>query len=101
MFMSVYPLECFLCVSMFQGCFRSIPGVFQKAFKGVFSFIFSKNVINKLTTMSKNPAFSQKILEDWLTLPERQELFAGLISGLGIFSRTDFSVGTVSSSPSF
>ena len=52
--------------------------MFQKAFKGVFSFIFSKNVINKLTTMSKNPAFSQKILEDWLTLPERQELFAGL-----------------------
>ena len=63
---------------VFQGCFRSIAGVFQKAFKGVFSFIFSKNVINKLTTMSKNPAFSQKILEDWLTLPERQELFAGL-----------------------
>ena len=65
---------------VFQGCFRSIAGVFQKAFKGVFSFIFSKNVINKLTTMSKNPAFSQKILEDWLTLPERQELFAGLPS---------------------
>ena len=79
--MSVYPLECFLCVSMFQGCFRSIAGVFQKAFKSVFNFIFSKNVINKLTTMSKNPAFSQKILEDWLTLPERQELFAGLVMG--------------------
>ena len=31
--------------------------------------------------MSKNPAFSQKILEDWLTLPERQELFAGLHFG--------------------
>ena len=28
--------------------------------------------------MSKNPAFSQKVLEDWLRLPERQELFAGL-----------------------
>ena len=28
--------------------------------------------------MSKNPVFSQKILEDWLMLPERQELFAGL-----------------------
>ena len=28
--------------------------------------------------MSKNPAFSQNVLEDWLRLPERQELFAGL-----------------------
>ena len=53
-------VKCFLCVSMFQGCFRSIAGVFQKAFKGVFSFIFSKNVINKLTTMSKIPHFRRK-----------------------------------------
>ena len=31
-----------------------------------------------LMTMSKNPALSQKVLEDWLRLPERQDLFAGL-----------------------
>ena len=31
-----------------------------------------------LMTMSKNPALSQKVLENWLRLPERQELFAGL-----------------------
>ena len=49
----------------------------------VFSVSFShKNVIKKLTTMSKNPAFSQKVLKDWLRLPERQELFAGLGGGL-------------------
>ena len=30
-------------------------------------------------TKSKNHAVSQKVLEDWLRLPERQELFAGLI----------------------
>ena len=46
----------------------------------VFSVSFShKNVIKKLTTKSKNHAVSQKVLEDWLRLPERQELFAGLI----------------------
>ena len=28
--------------------------------------------------MSKNPALLQKVLEDWLRLQERQELFAGL-----------------------
>ena len=28
--------------------------------------------------MSKNSAFSQQVLEDWLRLPEKQELFAGL-----------------------
>ena len=32
-----------------------------------------------LMTMSKNHALSQKVLEDWLRLPERQELFAGLL----------------------
>ena len=32
-----------------------------------------------LRTVSKNPALSQKILEDWLKLPESQELFAGLL----------------------
>ena len=31
-----------------------------------------------LMTMSKNPALSQKVLENWLRLPESQELFAGL-----------------------
>ena len=31
-----------------------------------------------LMTMSKNPALSQKVLEDWLRLPERQDLFPGL-----------------------
>ena len=31
-----------------------------------------------LMTMSKNPTLLQKVLEDWLRLPERQELFAGL-----------------------
>ena len=45
---------------------------------GVFSFFSHKNVTKKLTTMSKNPAFSQKVFEDWLRIPERQELFAGL-----------------------
>ena len=34
-----------------------------------------------MTTMSKNPAFSQKVVEDWLRLPEKQELFAGLGGG--------------------
>ena len=34
-----------------------------------------------LMTMSKNPALSQKVLENWLRLPESQELFAGLASG--------------------
>ena len=29
-------------------------------------------------TMSINHAISQKILEDWFRLPERQDLFAGL-----------------------
>ena len=33
-----------------------------------------------LMTMSKNPALSQKVLENWLRLPESQELFAGLIN---------------------
>ena len=32
-----------------------------------------------LMTMSKNPALSQKVLENWLRLPESQELFAGLV----------------------
>ena len=32
-----------------------------------------------LMTVSKNLALSQKILEDWLRLPESQELFAGLV----------------------
>ena len=37
-----------------------------------------------LLTMSKNPALSQKVLENWLRLPERQELFAGLeYNGIG------------------
>ena len=34
-----------------------------------------------LMTMSENPALLQKVLEDWLRLPERQELFAGLPTG--------------------
>ena len=38
-----------------------------------------------LMTMSKNPALLQKVLEDWLRLPERQELFAGLMSTLYLF----------------
>ena len=29
--------------------------------------------------MSKNPAVSQKISKDWFRLPERQELFSGLV----------------------
>ena len=29
-------------------------------------------------TMSKNPVLLQKVLENWLRLPERQELFAGV-----------------------
>ena len=32
-----------------------------------------------LMTMSKNPALLQKVLENWLRLPESQELFAGLV----------------------
>ena len=32
-----------------------------------------------LMTMSKIHALLQKVLEDWLRLPERQELFAGLL----------------------
>ena len=36
-----------------------------------------------LMTMSKNPALSQKVLENWLRLPESQELFAGLLNGSG------------------
>ena len=31
-----------------------------------------------MMTMSRNPAMSQKFLENWLRLPESQELFAGL-----------------------
>ena len=31
-----------------------------------------------LMTMSKIPALSQKVLAEWLRLPERQELFPGL-----------------------
>ena len=34
-----------------------------------------------LVTMLKNPALLQKVLEDWLRLPKRQELFAGLSDG--------------------
>ena len=34
-----------------------------------------------LITLSKNPAISQKVFEDQLRVPERQELFAGLIVG--------------------
>ena len=34
-----------------------------------------------LMTVSKNPALLQKILEDWLRLPESQEIFAGLVTG--------------------
>ena len=36
-----------------------------------------------LMTMSKNSTLSQEVLEDWLRLPERQELFAGREGGLG------------------
>ena len=39
-----------------------------------------------LMTVSKNPALSQKVLEDWLRLPERQELFAGLLYGATTYS---------------
>ena len=41
--------------------------------------------------MSKNPAVWQKILGDWFRLPERQELFAGLLSskaGNGLYITT-------------
>ena len=31
-----------------------------------------------LMTMSKIPALSQKVLAEWLRMPERQELFPGL-----------------------
>ena len=34
--------------------------------------------------MSRNPALLQEVLEDWLRLPKRQELFAGLGGGVGI-----------------
>ena len=34
-----------------------------------------------LMTLSKNPALLQKVFEDWLRLPERQDLFAGLLDG--------------------
>ena len=37
--------------------------------------------ITSLMTMSKNPALSQKVLQDWLRMPERPELFAGLTIG--------------------
>ena len=31
-----------------------------------------------MMTMSKIPALSQKVLAEWLRMPERQELFPGL-----------------------
>ena len=34
-----------------------------------------------LMTMSKIPALSQKVLAEWLRMPERQELFPGLNLG--------------------
>ena len=34
-----------------------------------------------LMTMSKFPALSQKVLAEWLRMPERQELFPGLVLG--------------------
>ena len=36
-----------------------------------------------LMTTLKNPTLLQKVLEDWLRLPERQELFEGREGGLG------------------
>ena len=77
---------CLYCISnrMFPLCNKEVSRVFLECFRRVLrvlSVSFShKNVIKKLMTMSKNPAFSQKLLEDRLRLPERQELFAGLIS---------------------
>ena len=69
---------------MFPLCYKDVSRVFLEWFKRVlrvFSVSFShKNVIKKLKTMSKNPAFSHKVLEDWLRLPERQEVFAGLLT---------------------
>ena len=56
---------------MSPGCFRGVSRVFLASFT-------HKIVINKLIIMSKNPALLQKVFEDWLRLPERQELFAGL-----------------------
>ena len=35
-------------------------------------------------TMSKIPALSQKVLAEWLRMPERQELFPGLPQGASI-----------------
>ena len=80
-------LSVYVCISnrMFPLCYKDVSRVFLECFRrvlGVFSVSFShKNVIKKLTTMSKNPVFSQKVLENWLRLPERQKLFAGLPYG--------------------
>ena len=35
-----------------------------------------------LMAMSKNPALLQKVLKGWFTLPERRELFPGLLLAL-------------------
>ena len=82
--------------------YKDFSRVFQenskvsKGFQGCLSLIFSEYVMNKLKymncnakglcmtfimlmTMSKIHALLQKVLEDWLRLPERQELFAGLL----------------------
>ena len=80
---------------MFQGGCKCVSGAFLECFRRVQGF-FHKNVINKLKymdcnvktlcktsmmlmTMTKNPTLLQKVLEDWLRLPERQELFSGLV----------------------
>ena len=77
-------LSVYVCISnrMFPLCYKEVSKVFLECFRRgfrVFSVFFShKNIIKKLATMSKNLAFSQKVLEDLLRLPERQDLFAGL-----------------------
>ena len=48
-------------IRMSPGCFRGVSRVFLASFT-------HKIVINKLIIMSKNPALSQKVLEDLLRL---------------------------------
>ena len=77
-------LSIYVCIfnRMFPLCYKDVSRVFLECFRRglrLFSVSFShKNVIKKLTTMSKNPAFSQKVWEDWPRLPNFKGRFLGL-----------------------
>ena len=58
---------------LFQEFFQCVSRVFQECFRRVRVFLASFSQKDW-----KIPMLLQKVLQDWFTLPERQELFPGL-----------------------